>query len=125
MSNVNLGWLHKKKSSIKITSLIGQTNLRWFKVYNLKSSSQIDSNELQLALCYFKDQKCRHANNYIYLRDIEEISDDGKEFKVISPGKCFTLLADTPVEHYFWLKNLVKLCPNADTSNIMSKFVET
>lgn len=115
-----VGWLRKKKSSGGISSLISDANLRWFKVYNLNSNTG-EANELRLALCYFQNQKSQQSSGYIYLKDISEIFDDGNEFTLVSPSRTFTLISDTPVEHYFWLKALVKLCPDADTSKMTCK----
>lgn len=115
------GWLYKKKSKDSYTSFLADANLRWFKIYNVNKASGYPSTDMALALCYFHNQKSKNANGYIFLKDILEISDDGKEFTVISANRSFTLLSETPVEHYFWLKALVKLCPTADTSQLTCK----
>lgn len=85
-------------------------------VYTIQST---DSSEV--ALCYYKSPKDTEPRGWVYLRDVIELSDDGKIFSVISPARTMVLEAQTSAEHRFWLFGLADLCPGANTSLIKSQ----
>ena len=73
------------------------------------------------ALCYFSSQHDKDAKGWIYLNDITEIKDDGKFFTVVSPQRTMQLEAQTPTQQRLWIRGLVGLCPNANTSGLQSE----
>lgn len=98
------GWLKKKKSK---SGLFHHDSRRWFKIQRLEG----DENEL--ALCYFASNKVKDAKGWIFLNDIEEISEDKSTITIVSAARTMTVEAQTIGEHRLWLTALVKLCPNA------------
>lgn len=118
------GWLHKKKSGTKVFSaLAGGANKRWFNVRELQSSWGPEL-PAELALCYYKSQREKEPDGWIYLKDVTKISDDEKVFTLASPARTMTLEAQTRAEHRLWLQGLVHLCTLADLSDVQSDIVK-
>lgn len=121
------GWLNKRRDveKNKITSMFIKDNKRWFKVTYISTapvgSSDVASDDLELALVYFKSPKDNSPRGYIYLTDIKSISDDEKCFTITSSSKVMILEASSRAEHRLWLQGLVDLCPQANTDQIKSK----
>ena len=118
------GWLHKKKSGTKVFSaLAGGANKRWFNVRELQSSWGPEL-PAELALCYYKSQREKEPDGWIYLKDVTKISDDEKVFTLASPARTMTLEAQTRAEHRLWLQGLVHLCTLADLSDVQSDIMK-
>lgn len=109
------GWLNKKKSNGKGLSMFSSDNRRWFRIREVEG---VDNHELLLS--YFKTPKETEPRGWIYLKDVTEIFDDGKCFTIISAARTMTLEAPTSSEHIYWLEGLIKLCPRADISRVVS-----
>jgi hypothetical protein len=63
-------------------------------------------------LVYFQNDKSSDPKGWIFLKDINEITEDGDAFKIVSYARTMVLQASTRAEHRFWVLNLVKLSEN-------------
>jgi hypothetical protein len=111
------GWMRKKKSSIKFSTMFGKDNARWFKVRRLKIEDKVG-----LALCYYESNRSYDIKGWIYLDEVSDIFDDKKSFTIVSSSRTFILTPETPAELKLWLKGLIQLCPQSNIENIESKF---
>lgn len=72
-------------------------------------------------MCYFNSPKdTTDAKGWIYLKDVTDISDDEKCFKITSVSRTMVLEAQTKSEHRLWLQGIVELCPKANIENVVS-----
>lgn len=99
------GWLIKKKRPDK-TSFFGKDTKRWFKIQKIKGSAMDD-----LCMCYFKGPNDDAPSGWIYLKDVRELSDDGKIFTVVTTQRKIVLEAQSKAEHKLWLQGLVDYSP--------------
>jgi len=99
------GWLIKKKRKEK-TNFFGKDTKRWFKIQKIKGSMMDD-----LCMCYFKGPNDEDPSGWVYLKDVRELSDDGKIFTVVTTQRKIVLEAQTKAEHKLWLQGLVDYSP--------------
>ena len=119
MKKENLeGWLLKRKSSGG--AFFGTSNKRWFNIREVRGTWGPEFAASELALCYYKTQRVKEPDGWMYLKDVQEISDDEKSFTLRSPSRSMTLEGQTHAEHRLWLQGLVLLCSNADASGVQS-----
>lgn len=118
MKKENLeGWLLKRKSG---GAFFGTSNKRWFNIREVRGTWGPEFAASELALCYYKAQRVKEPDGWMYLKDVQEISDDEKSFTLRSPSRSMTLEGQTQAEHRLWLQGLVLLCSNADASGVQS-----
>ena len=108
------GWLQKAKRHALFSKMAG----RYFKVEEMGTQSSFE-----LALCYYTHPREKEAKGWMYLEDIQEMSDDPQAlaFTITGPDRTMTLTAQTPKELELWLRGLSYLCPQAKT-NFKTKF---
>lgn len=98
------GWLIKKKRDKN--KFFGGDTKRWFKIQKIKGSPVDD-----LCMCYFKSPNDPEPSGWIYLKDIRELSDDGRIMTVVTTARKIVLEAQTKAEHKLWLQGLVDYSP--------------
>lgn len=101
----------------KVLGILSGDTKRWFQVKELKNE-----NRIEITLCYFKSQHEEEAKGWIYLKDVTELTDDGKTITIVSAARSITIEANSRAEHKFWLEGIAHLCPAADKSGLMSMF---
>ena len=121
------GWLLKRKSSSNAFFLSGVgagrgSNKRWFNIREVRGSwgPELGVAACELALCYYKTQRTKEPDGWIYLKDVVEIFDDEKCFTIKAHSRTMTLEGLTHADHRQWLQGLVLLCTNADSSGVSS-----
>ena len=107
------GWLIKKKSPRKqnvIRILSGDTR-RWFQVKELRCSDRVE-----ITLCYFKSPNETEARGWIYLNDVTQLSEDGRNIKIVSFARTITVEAKSRAEHKYWFEGISSFCPSINRS---------
>jgi hypothetical protein len=113
------GWYLKKKSRGGINFFTSSGSRRWFKVASIKVGKRVE-----LAICYYINQRSKNIRGWIFLNDITEISDDQKSFKITSPSRSFTIFTTTPAELKTWLRGLKILCSKAKFELQCNDYIE-
>ena len=85
---------------------------------------------MELALCYYKTNEEKEALGWMYLKDVDEISegprgkDAGYSLTIHSVARTMTVQAMTDEDYMLWLQSLIDHCPHAALDNVKSKITK-
>lgn len=114
------GWLLKKKApgKQKVLRILSGDRKRWFQVKELTSFDRVE-----VTLCYFKSQHETEARGWIYLRDVTQLHEDGKNITIVSLARSITVEAKSRAEHKFWFEGISRFCPSVKRSDSQGRFI--